>query len=141
MRTAQAPLVLHQDYTRREIHDTFDPDSRFTPQAGTWGLQGYIELPGRPGDFVFVVTYGRRQGEYTFDEGISPDGVLRWQSQPHQTLDDTRIHQLLRHDEDRHTIHLFLRTNDRRDGARIFGASLRARSARQLSHGVITTGL
>ena len=31
--------------------------------------------------------------------------------------------------------------NDRRDGARIFGPSLRARSARQLSHGVITTAL
>ena len=32
-------------------------------------------------------------------------------------------------------------SDDRRDGARIFGTSLRARSARQLSHGVITTGL
>ena len=32
-------------------------------------------------------------------------------------------------------------SDDRRDGAGICGASLRARSARQLSHGVITTGL
>ena len=111
------PLVLHLDYTRREIHDVFDPESLFTPQGGAWGIQGLISLPDRPGDFAFLVTYGRRQGEHTFEEGISPDGVLRWQSQPHQTLADKRILQLIRHDEDRHSIYLFLRANERRGGA------------------------
>jgi hypothetical protein len=113
----ETPLVIHREYTRREIHDAFDPESQFTPQRGTWGLQGYIALPDRSGDFVFIVTFGQRQGDYTFDEGISPDGILRWQSQPHQTLDDSRIRQLIRHDEDRHSIYLFLRASERRGGA------------------------
>jgi hypothetical protein len=110
------PLVLHQDYTRRDVHDAFDPESAFTPQRGSWGIWGLIPLPDRPGDFVFLVTYGQRQGEHTFDEGISSDGVLRWQSQPRQSLTDRVISQLIQHDEDRQSISLFLRSSERRGG-------------------------
>jgi hypothetical protein len=74
------PLVHYQNYTRKEVHDVFDPTSTFTPQAGTWGLQGIIEIPQRPRDFVFFVTFGKSQAAHAFDEGITVDGVLRWQS-------------------------------------------------------------
>src|SRR5689334_19527828 len=113
----RSALELYGDYTRREIHDTFDPESPFTPQRGTWGIRGLVPLPDRPGDFVFLVTYGQSQGEHTFDEGISPDGLLRWQSQPHQRLADKIIRQLVHHDEDRHSVYLFLRATERQDGA------------------------
>ena len=84
-------LRLHEDYGREDVHDIFDPDSTFTPQAGTWGLQGIIMIPDRPGDFVFFVTFGRREGEHEFDEGISTEGVLRWQSKPQQRLNDPQV--------------------------------------------------
>ena len=38
-------LILYEDYSREEVHDIFDRDSVFTPQAGTWGLQGIIQIP------------------------------------------------------------------------------------------------
>jgi hypothetical protein len=60
------PLVHYQDYTREEVHDVFDPTSTFTPQAGTWGLQGIIEIPQRPRDFVFFVTFGKSQAAHEF---------------------------------------------------------------------------
>src|SRR5215469_5579790 len=110
-------LVLYNEYTRREIHDAFDPERPFTPQRGTWEILGLIALPDRPGDFVFLVTYGQSQGDHIFDEGISPEGLLRWQSQPRQTLSDNIIQQLIHHDEDRHSIYLFLRTTERQHGA------------------------
>jgi hypothetical protein len=103
-------LILYEDYSRKEVHDVFDPDSKFTPQAGTWGLQGIIEIPERAGDYVFFVTYGQRQATHEFDEGITAEGVLRWQSQPKQRLSDPTIRKLIAHDEEQHSIYLFLRT-------------------------------
>jgi hypothetical protein len=110
-------LVLHEDYSREEVQQIFDPDSKFTPQAGTWGLQGIVQIPKRPGDYVFFVTFGRQQSDHHFDESISSDGVWRWQSQPKQSLADADIKKLIRHDEDKHSIYLFLRTIAKRVGA------------------------
>jgi hypothetical protein len=107
-------LVLYDDYTREEIHDLFAPDGPFTPQSGTWGLHGIIALPDRPGDFLFFVTFGQRQGEHIFDEGITEEGVLSWQSQPRQGFHHPQIQQFIHHDELTHTIYLFLRTEPRR---------------------------
>lgn len=112
----QNELLLHQAYSREQIHDLFDPGTPFTPQAGSWGLHGIIRIPGRPGDFVLIVTFGRSQGEHTFDEGISSEGILRWQSQPQQGLADRVIRELIAHNEDRTSVYLFLRT-----GARVRG--------------------
>src|SRR5215469_1101218 len=102
-------LVLYQEYSRQDVHDLFDPSSTFTPQAGTWGLQGIVEIPERPRDYVFFVTFGKKQAAHEFDEGITPDGVLRWQSQPKQRLRDHTIQSLIAHDEDVNSIYLFLR--------------------------------
>ena len=109
-------LVLYNDYSREEVHDLFDPLSPFTPQAGSWGLWGIIELPSRPRDYVFFVTFGKSQAAHEFDEGITPDGVLRWQSQPKQRLRDSTIQDLIAHDEDTNSIYLFLRTASRKKG-------------------------
>ena len=109
-------LELYADYDRKGIHHIFDPDSPFTAQAGTWGLHGIIALPNRIGDYVLIVTYGKEQGEHRFDEGISTEGILRWQSQPSQALNDRRVQHLIQHDEDRNAIHLFLRTRERHNG-------------------------
>jgi hypothetical protein len=106
-----AELLLYHDYTRQQVHDIFAPHTPFTPQAGTWGLHGIVAIPKRPGDFVFFVTFGQQQGQHVFDEGITEEGVLSWQSQPKQSLTDRQIQQLIQHDALIHTIYLFLRTH------------------------------
>jgi hypothetical protein len=103
-------LALYQTYSREDVHYYFSPDTQFTPQAGTWGLHGIVPIPNQPGHFVFFVTFGQKQGEHQFDEGITVDGVLSWQSQPSQTLHNKQIQQFIAHDELDKTIYLFLRT-------------------------------
>ena len=96
-------------------------ETKFTPQAGTWGLQGIVRIPDRAADWVFFVTFGQVQGEHEFDEafGMRPlllrlvarfDGVLSWQSQPAQRLDDEVIREFIGHDDRINNIHLFIRT-------------------------------
>ncbi len=106
-------LKLWNEYSREDVHGIFSPTTVFTPQAGTWGLQGMVRAPDREGDWVFFVTFGQEQGEHIFDESITEDGVLSWQSQPAQKLKDEIIGELIRHDERVNSIHLFLRTKKR----------------------------
>jgi len=97
-------------YNRNDVHGIFSPESIFTPQAGTWGLQGIVRVPDRQGDWVFFVTLGKTQGDHTFDESITSDGVLSWQSQPSQGFQTEAINALISHDERINNIHLFLRS-------------------------------
>lgn len=87
----------------------------FVPQAGTWGLQGIVGVPDRPSDYVFFVTFGQAQGDHEFDEFITDEGVLSWQSQPKQSLKERRIQDFINHREEINNIHLFLRTNRGQD--------------------------
>src|SRR5688572_20777035 len=103
-------LTPYQDYTREEVHDIFAPGTRFISQRGTWGILGIVPIPNRAGDFVFLVTLGQQTGKHLFDEGITEDGVLTWQSQPKQSLNDTQIKQFTLHDELVNSVYLFLRT-------------------------------
>ena len=102
-------LNLRDVYSRQEIHHIFSPETTFTPQAGTWGLHGIIKIPNTDSDYVFIVTYGQSQGEHDFDEGITEDGVLSWQSQPSKKLQDKSIQALINHNEFNDNIYLFLR--------------------------------
>ena len=72
-------LELYKRYNREEIHGIFSPQSKFTPGAGTWGLQGFAEIEDS-NDFVFFVTLGTIQSGHAFDEGFTEDGVFRWKS-------------------------------------------------------------
>jgi len=103
-------LTLYEQFTRRQVHDLFDPTSQFTPQAGSWGLWGIVPIPGKIGDYVFFVTFGIEQAGHHFDEWVSRDGVINWQSQPRQGLADRQIQQFLHHDPTNNNIYLFLRT-------------------------------
>ena len=84
-------LTPYKDYSREEVHDIFSPDSMFTPQAGTWGLQGIVSIPDRDGDYVFFMTFGQSQSRHRFDEYITTDGMLSWQSQPQQNMNSPSI--------------------------------------------------
>lgn len=108
-------LKLHAAYSRQSVHAIFSPDTVFVPQAGTWGLHGIVDVPNRPGDYVFFVTFGQTQGNHQFVESINEAGVLSWQSQPRQGFNDRRINNFVRHNEDVSNIYLFLRTDSSRD--------------------------
>ena len=63
------PLLLHHDYTRREIHDIFDPDSRFTAQAGSWGLWGIVPIPDHRRTMFFLSLTDRGKGNMRSTKG------------------------------------------------------------------------
>ncbi|MCY7484783.1 DUF3427 domain-containing protein [Paenibacillus alvei] len=109
MSNIQKALQLHELYSREDVHDIFDPTSKFRSGTGTWGIQGIVKVPNREADYVFFVTFGQKQDTHSFVEAITSDGVLTWQSQPSQTLHDKRIQDFINHDHTNNNIHLFLR--------------------------------
>jgi hypothetical protein len=103
-------LELSQYYSREQIHGIFSSDTKFTPQAGTWGLHGIVPVPNRGNDYVFFVTYGQQQGGHKFKEGVTDQGILTWQSQPSQGFQNKHIQSFINHNELTSNIYLFLRT-------------------------------
>lgn len=101
---------LYEEYSRKEVRDIFAPDASFTPGAGVWGQRGIIELPDGSGDFVLFVSLGQVTGNHSFDEGISDQGILRWQSEPKQKLSSTKLIKLIGHGDA--NVHLFFRTGN-----------------------------
>lgn len=108
-------LELYELYSRNDVQNIFDPDYQFEPSRGTWGLHGVVRIPHKQNDWVFFVTYGQSQSGHEFDEGITPDGVLTWQSQPSQGFDNERIQKWINQDLMVDKIHLFLRPHKRTD--------------------------
>ncbi len=106
-------LSRNASYDREDVYNIFVPASTFTPRAGPWGAHGIVRIPDRPGDFVFFVTFGSEQAGHVFDEKITEDGVLFWQSQPSQNLETPTIKELIAHDETTNSIYLFLREKKR----------------------------
>jgi hypothetical protein len=110
------PLELYSSYSREDVHDFYDPKSTFKVGTGSWGIHGIIRVPERRGDFVLFVTLGKKEREHQFDESINEEGILRWQSQPHQDLNSSAIRELVRHDEKTNNVYLFLRASALRGG-------------------------
>jgi hypothetical protein len=108
-------LTLHADYSREQVRDIFAPDKPFYRGAGDWGLSGIVNIPQRLRDYVFFVTYGQSESGHDFEESITEDGVLTWQSQPKQKLQVPQIRQFIDHDDLANSIYLFLRTRKGRD--------------------------
>lgn len=106
-------LIQYEKYSRKDIHDIFSPNTKFIPGTGSWGLQRIIRVPDTQHDYIFLVTYGKKQGEHEFEENIDENGILTWQSQPSQTLKDSRIIDFINHDYLKNNIYLFLRTSDK----------------------------
>ncbi len=102
-------LVRFTEYSRKQIHDHFDPESPFLAQTGTWGLHGVVRVPRTESDWVFFVTFAGGPRSFAFEEAITNAGVLSWQSQPRQRLSDSAVQRWIRHDSSRHHIYLFLR--------------------------------
>lgn len=107
-------LSLLSRYSRKDVAGVFDPHYEFNPNAGKWSPSGIVSPEGSA-DTVFFVTLGQSQGEHTFVEGISEEGILVWQSQPNQKLAHPAIRRLIEHDEQAYNIFLFLRASGKDD--------------------------
>ncbi|MEH7482459.1 DUF3427 domain-containing protein [Neobacillus drentensis] len=103
-------LQLYNQYNRKDVHDIFDPFSPYTTGSGTWGIHGIVKIPNRERDYVFFVTFGQANLGHAFEEEVTEEGVLTWQSQPKQKLSDSIIRNLINHDYLKNNIYLFLRT-------------------------------
>lgn len=103
-----APFEKYELYTREQAAAKLAPDYKFKAKTGTWGLQGTIPF-GEESNYAFFVTYGQKQAHHEFDEGVSEDGVLRWQSQPSLDFESKAIQEFIEHDETAADILLFLR--------------------------------
>lgn len=106
------PLELNNFYSREEVHQIFCPGETYTPQAGSWGMHGIVRIPDRDNDFVFFVTRGQRQGDHQFNEYITDDGILFWQSQPRLGFNSQIIQSFINHDELNNVIYLFWRERE-----------------------------
>ena len=103
-------LEKNKKYTRKEVHDIFEPNTNFQIGCGAWGLRGIVRIK-KTKDYVFFVTYGSEQAGYKFEEGIDKNGILIWQSQPSQSFDSSDIKNFINHDEKVNNIYLFKRNN------------------------------
>lgn len=108
-------LIKYNKYSRKDIHDIFSPNSKFTKGSGYWGISGIVKVPDTKKDYIFLVTYGRKQASHEFDESIDENGILTWQSQPSQALDNPQIKDFINHDSSVDNIYLFLRTDKKSD--------------------------
>ncbi|WP_408599756.1 DUF3427 domain-containing protein [Pseudomonas sp. PLMAX] len=104
-------LDRFQLYERKEIAKVFEPDVGFTPGAGRWGIQGIVETPKESGNFVFMVTLGKLTEGNPYQDALTVDGYLIWESQTRQSFESPVIQKLLVHDPQNRDIHLFLRPN------------------------------
>lgn len=102
-------LKIFDTYTRREVYEIFDGITPFTPGAGTWGIHGIVKIPNRKKDYVLFVTFGQKGFGLEFKESLTVDGILKWQSQPKQTIQNKQIQDFINHDYLKSNIYLFLR--------------------------------
>lgn len=102
-------LHRYQQYDRQQIAQCFEPNAPFTRGAGRWGIPGIIETPKQSGNFVFIVTLGKPVEGNPYQDAITEDGYLIWESQTRQNFETEAIQKMLAHDSSRKNIYLFLR--------------------------------
>lgn len=104
------PLERYKKYDRRDLRNLFEPQNREQVHLGRWQQSGIVAIPNTIDDYAFLVTFGAKQGDYTFEENIDENGILTWQSQSKNSLNTAFIQKLINHDEQISTIYFFLRT-------------------------------
>lgn len=103
-------LTRLQGYEREDIARIFEPGAKFTRGAGRWGMPGIVESPPNSGDFVLMVTLGKPVEGNPYQDALTLDGRLIWESQTQQGFESPAIKKLLVHDATVNNIHLFLRS-------------------------------
>lgn len=107
--TGAARLVRYARYEREQVAHLFEPTCKYTAGAGRWGISGIVENPKDSGDFVFFVTLGKPREGNPYQDALTEDGFLIWESQTRHSLESAVVRKLISHDPLLNNIHLFLR--------------------------------
>lgn len=102
-------LNIYQEYSRRDLHDIFDPELSFSNGAGKWGGSGIVNIVDD--DFAFLVTLDENSNN-NYADALTEDGVLIWKSQNRQHQNTTQIKKFKSHNHEQDNILLFLRANE-----------------------------
>ena len=108
-------LILHREYSRQQVHDIIDPETNFTRGAGTWGIHGWIDVGRRGEHYIIFVTHGQEQAGHKFQEAVTTDGILSWQSQPKQGFQNAHVQTWINQHENKCQISLFVRNSKKKD--------------------------
>lgn len=103
-------LLQNNKYSRKEIYNIFNPSKPIDSIWKQWGiinLGKYIDE--MKNDYIFLLTMGSEVSGHSFDEGITEDGVLSWQSQPQNSFNSPNIKKFINHDEMLNNIYFFYR--------------------------------
>ncbi len=108
-------LRRYQLYSRKAIANFFEPNYEFKRGSGRWGISGIIESPSDSGDFVFMVTLGAPKPGNPYQDALTLDGFLIWESQTQHSFNSRTIKKLIGHQGSENNIHLFLRSSGVQD--------------------------
>lgn len=101
-------MIRYQKYDRRQSHDILEPETRYTHQAGTWGLQGIIQIKNS-NDFVFFVTQGLVDDNLDYGDILFDNGTLHWKTQNRHNQSSSIFRTLLNHNDQVNKIYFMYR--------------------------------
>ncbi len=106
-------LEKYQKYSRRDVHQIFKVENLFDQIWRMWGIINLGKYRREmDGDFIFFVTIGSSVDGKQWDEGITSNGVVSWQSQNQNSLTSPNILKLINHDEQVNNIYYFYRQDE-----------------------------
>ena len=105
-------LEKYQKYSRSDIHQIFKVENPFDQIWKMWGIINLGKYKKEmDGDFIFFVTIGSSVDGKEWDEGITSNGVVSWQSQNQNSLTSPNTLKFIKHDEQINNIYYFYRQN------------------------------
>lgn len=110
-----AKPILLSKYNRKEISQLFEPGSKFTVGSGRWGISGIIKLKNETDDLIFIVTIEKPHSGNPYEDSLTDDGLLHWETQKKMDIDSVFVNRLRAHDHNTSNIHLFLRYQEKTD--------------------------
>lgn len=103
-------LEKYQKYSRNDVHQIFKVERSFDQIWKMWGIINLEKYRKEmDGDFIFFVTIGSSVDGKQWDEGITRNGVVSWQSQNQNSLRSPNTLKLIKHDEQVNNIYYFYR--------------------------------
>ncbi|HGM4804194.1 TPA: DUF3427 domain-containing protein [Serratia marcescens] len=106
------PILLSK-YDREGICQLFEPGTKFTVGSGRWGISGIIKLKNETDDLVFIVTIEKPHAGNPYEDALTDDGQLHWETQKKMSADSDFVQRLKAHDHNVSNIHLFLRYQEK----------------------------
>lgn len=106
------PILLSK-YDREGICQLFEPGTKFTVGSGRWGISGIIKLKNETDDLVFIVTIEKPHAGNPYEDALTDDGQLHWETQKKMSADSDFVQRLKAHDHNVSNIHLFLRYEEK----------------------------